>query len=293
MKCSECGSEMIYISENRAVSFEGKEYYFQEEYYKCLKCGHCELLVNFENEVHSEINRRIKEDNNLLQSDEITRRRIACGVGRQEFWDMKLRNVFWNSALYYGVEGGVVQTKEQDNAIRNALESLENETEGKRKFPLWMWGCDFRNELEPQKLYWALEMLCLGKATTEEELVRKLIYYESHQHHHIGTQYRTYQGQYFLEYSGIILDYMANVLKKLEIKEVNGKEYYISTNEPEFPRLEYCRFEPDSSIDKRKQQNIDCLEMLRSKDKIDLILRDDYLSMGLHYAHRFSFEDIT
>ena len=290
MKCEVCQHDMTYKEERHKITFEGKDYPYQDEYYECSECGHCIFLVNQENEVHSTINRKIKKDNDLIQSDEITRRRIDCGIGIYDFWFTKLKTEFSIYNQYWMIENGVIQTREQDKAIRNALESTEEETAGKRKFPLCMYGQDFRNELEPQRLFWTIDMLCLDKPTSEEELYKKLIYFDSKNNNYTHAKYTSYHNNYGLVYGNVILDYMVNVRKTIQIETINGENYYKSLKEPEYPVYERnvvadCYYERD------KEQRTKCIEMLRNTNKIVLRQDGNFLEHGWHDATQFWFKE--
>ena len=291
MKCDMCQHEMIYKTEQRKITFEGMDYPYVDEYYECPKCGDCLSLVNHENEIHSGINRKIKSDYGLIQSDEITRRRIDCGIGIYKFWYAKLKPIFSIYSNYWMVEGGVIQTREQDKAIRQALNEIEAETAGRRKFPLWMYGQDFSNEIGPQRLCWAIEMLCLDKPTAEEELYKKLIYFDSKNNNYTHAKYTSYRNNFRLVYGNVILDYMVNVRKTLKIETINGVDCFVSVNEPEYPAFEHdivaeCYYE------QYKGQRQKHLEMLRNKNKIILRLEGNYFEQGWHGAYQYSFKDI-
>lgn len=292
MKCDMCQHDMIYKTEQRKTTFEGKDYPYVDEYYECPECGDCLSLVNHENEIHSTINRKIKSDNGLIQSDDITRRRIDCGIGIYKFWYEKLKQIFSIYSHYWMMEVGVIQTREQDKAIRQALNEIEAETAGRQKFPLWMYGQDFRNELEPQRLFWVIEMLCLNKPTTEEELYKKLIYFDSKNNNYTGAKYTSNENDYRLVYGNVILDYMANVRKTLKIETINGVDCYVSLNEPEYPAFERY-IEAECYHEQYKDQRRKQLEMLRNKNKIVLRLKGNYLEQGWHDAHQYWFKDIA
>ena len=288
MRCYECNHEMIYICNKEKTTFNGKDYEYQDEYYKCPECGIISSLDNHENAINSFVNRRIKSDNKLLQSDDITRRRIACGFGTHEFWYSFLQAYFPRYCDYWFIEGGEVQTKEQDDAIQRALESIEADVKGKRVFPLRMYGYDFYNDFEPKRFYWVVEMLCLKHPTSESELYKKLIYFDS-KYNYTHAKYTTDNGEYYVANGNCFLDYMVNVQHTLKIETKNNIDYYVSSNEPEYPEFE--KYIDSYYYDKDKKSRMECLNMLRNIEKVKLKNKDIFTNGQLE-AHRFWFQDI-
>ena len=291
MECAECGKEMIYKEDHLEKKYNGKTYKYSEKKYECPECGDHIWVENFENEIYSEVNRKIREDNGMLQPEEITRQRIALGIGERDFWNRELKQTFRNWVSYHFIELGTLQTKQEDDAIRTALKSIKENTAGQRTFPLWMFGWDYRNELEPKRLFWAIEKLCLNNPTTEMDLYKKLAYFDGKTSNYTGALYNYSNKEFYIDKGAIILDYMVNVLGTLRMQKfVGGVRHYSSEKEPEYDLAE------DGIVaDEKKeiQDRVELLEKLRNTDKFKLvptIRTEDYYSRTDVY--HFFFKDI-